>query len=201
VWLYKELILWYNQKNIETGGIPLKKLVACLLALCIMISLSACTSFLGIGTFYETSVDKYGKWENYLDVPTFLPSSVKDYTVHSYSYTLYSYMDVCYEIFVDITVEETEFDRLLESARAHSDSYEEQPADYCDGYMEIVFMDNYEQGKNGEQVGWADIEKVLYNPDTNNVVYVVFHANDTGVYDVKDVAYFNRFSIKADDYS
>ena len=178
----------------------MKRFVAIIVVLCIMISLSACSSFLGMGTFYETAADKYGKWASYLDIPSFLPSSVEEYTVNSYAYTLYSYMDVCYEIFLDVTVEENVFDGLLENARAYSVNYEEQPADYCDGYIEIIFMDYYEQGEKSENVGWADIEKVIYNPDTKNIVYVVFHANDTGVYDVKDVVYFNHFSIAADNY-
>lgn len=179
----------------------MKRFVSILMVLCIMISLPACSSFFGLGTFYEISANKYGKWASYLYIPSFLPSSVEDYTVNSYSYTLYSYMDICYEIFLDISVGENEFDSLLEKARAYSTNYEEQPADYCDGYIEIVFMDHYRQAGNDENVGWADIEKVIYNPDTKNIVYVVFHANDTGVYEVKDVAYFNRFSITADNYS
>lgn len=109
-------------------------------------------------------------------------------------------MDTCYEIFLDITVEETEFDDLIERARAYSDTYEEQPAAYCDGYMEIVFMDAYESWQDRAFVGQAAIEKVIYNPDTGNIVYVVFHADDTGVYQVSDVAYFERFSINADSY-
>ena len=181
-------------------SISVKKCVAILMVLCVIMSLSAC-SFLGIGTFYETTVNKYGKWAKYLDIPSFLPSSVASYKVNAYSYTLYNYMDVCYEIFLDIVVEGDAFDDLLSSARAYSENYEEQPADYCAGYMELVFIDNYERWENGDKVGWADIEKVIYNTDTKNIIFVVFHAQDTGVYDVRDVAYFNRFSINADSYS
>lgn len=165
-----------------------------------------CAFFLSMGTTYETTVSQYGAWEDDLeDVPSFLPESIEGYTVNAYSYTLYSYMDTCYEIFLDITVEETEFNRLLEEAKTYSSSYIERSADYCDGYTEIVFMDVYEKHQTDdpddvEQVGWADIEKVIYNPHTSSIVYVIFHANDTGVYEVADVAYFNRFSINADDY-
>ena len=165
-----------------------------------------CAFFLSMGTTYETSVSQYGAWKDDLeDVPSFLPESIEGYTVNAYFYTLYSYMDTCYEIFLDITVEETEFNRLLEEAKTYSSSYIERSADYCDGYTEIVFMDVYEKHQTDDpddvgQVGWADIEKVIYNPHTSSIVYVAFHANDTGVYEVVDVAYFNRFSINADDY-
>lgn len=179
----------------------MKKLVACLLMIGILVSMSACSSFFGFGTFYETAAQNYGQWGEDIEAPDFLPADVKDYTVNAYSYTLYSYMDTCYEIYLDITVEEDEFEPLLEQVRSYCDDYVEQKAPYCDGYMEIVFMDDYEPYEDGEQVGQAAIEKVIYNPITNNIVYVAFHAKDTGVYPVKDVAYFNRFSITAEGYS
>ena len=179
----------------------MKRFAAIATVVCMIISLSACTSFLGLGTFYETDGNRYGKWAGYLDVPSFLPECVQKDAVNSYSYTLYSYMDICYEIFLDITVEKNQFDDLLERVRAYSDHYEEQPAAYCEGYTEIVFMDHYDRWENSEQVGWADIEKVIYNADTGNIIYVVFHANDSNVYAVKDVAYFHRFSIDEENDS
>ncbi len=182
-----------------------KRIAACLTLLCVMISTSACSKYLW-GTFRETSEDNYGEWENflggwaeYVEMPSFLPSSVENYTVNSYSYTVFNYLDLCYEVFLDITVEEDEFDELLETTRAYSETYEEQEAVYCDGYTEIVFKDYYENRDNNK-VGHTNIQKVIYNPDTNNIVYEVFYVIDSGVMDVKDVAYFNRFSIEPENY-
>ena len=54
---------------------------------------------------------------------------------------------------------------------------------------------------NGDQVvGFADIEKIIYNPETYRIVFVAFHANDTGVYPLKDFAYFNCFNIDENEY-
>ena len=112
-------------------------------------------------------------------------------------------MDICFEIFLDISVSEEQFGQLLADARSHGE-YTEKEAYYCDGYFEIVFQDDYEiyRGKDDltENVGWADIEKVVYNSETLTIIYVCFHANDTGVYPLTDVAYFNRFSINQENY-
>lgn len=51
-----------------------------------------------------------------------------------------------------------------------------------------------------EQVGIAEIDKVVYNPETFHILYVSFHAEDTSVYDVERIAYFNQFSIAPDEY-
>ena len=114
-------------------------------------------------------------------------------------------MDTCYEIFVDITViTENQFEELITEVKSHPNYAYEKEAYYCDGYVEIVFQDSYDiyHGENDgtENVGWADIEKIFYNSETLNIVYVCFHANDTGVYELDDVKYFNRFSIKEEEY-
>lgn len=180
--------------------IKMIKFLAILTVICAMVSSCGFLSPFGFGTFYETNENNYGEWASFLDIPSFLPDSVNEYKVNSYSYTLYNYLDICYEIFLDITVDENKFDSLLEIAQSYSNDYEERPADYIDGYTEIVFVDKYSEYKNGEQVDWADIEKIIYNREVGNIIYVAFHAHDTGVYDIKDVAYFNRFSIDSDNY-
>ena len=82
--------------------------------------------------------------------------------------------------------------------------FTKKDAYYSNGYTEIVFQDSYEvyhrEDDVESNVGWADIEKVIYNPETLNVIYVCFHANDTGVYNLDEVAYFSRFSILEEDY-
>ena len=156
------------------------------------------------GDKYVDTAQEYGEWESYLDVPSFLPDSIDDYQVNSYSYRLLAFMDICYEIFVDISVTEEQLDRLIASAKEHPDYRCEKEAYYADGYTELVFEDSYEiyhrEADIEPNVGWADIEKIIYNAETLNVIYVCFHANDTGVYDLDDVAYFNRFSIQEEEY-
>ncbi len=69
----------------------------------------------------------------------------------------------------------------------------------------MVYCDEYEKGNTdkqdrSEQVGTAKIDKVLYNVETLDIIYVSFHADDTDVFDVENIAYFNRFAIKPDKY-
>lgn len=171
---------------------------------CMLVLFTGCSE-LGIGTIQETSPAKYGEWEKYHTVPSFLPQKIDDYTVNAYSYTLYNYMDTCYEIFLDITVSEEQFNELIENARQCSDVLIERETYYSEGYTEIVIADMYEKGDINEhdgleQVGIAEIDKVVYNPETFHILYVSFHAEDTSVYDVERIAYFNRFSIAPDEY-
>lgn len=189
----------------------MKKTVFLLLLILIIFSSVGCRAILGFGmllgmeTVHESSPEKYGCWEKYHSVPSFLPEKLDGYTVNSFSYTLYNYFDTCYEVFLDLTVSKEQFYELIENSKSYSDAYTEKSAYYADGYIEIVFADMYENGEIDEydglrQVGNAEIDKVICNSDTCNIIFVSFHAEDTGVYDVENVAYFNRFSISPESY-
>ena len=116
-------------------------------------------------------------------------------------------MDTCYEVFLDITVNEQQFDELVLQAKSHGE-FVEQDAWYADGYTEIVFEDDYHLGHGYFEdcadvtptVGWATIEKVIYNRETLNIIYICFHSWDTCVYEVSDVQYFNHFKIDPQEY-
>ena len=183
----------------------MKRIYIFLLLICVCLFPVGCASTLGIGTFRENSAEKYGEWEAYQTAPSFLPEKIDEYTVNAYSYTLYNYFDTCYEIFLDITVSEAQFNELVDKAEQYSDTYIKTDAYYSEAYTEIVFTDVYEIGginkhDDLQQVGWADIDKVIYNPESFNIIYVSFHANDTDVYDVENISYFNRFSITPEEY-
>ena len=146
--------------------------------------------------------DEYGKWESYLDVADFLPESIDDYTVNKYSYTLEAWLDICFEIYLDITVSEEQFNILISDAKSSYNFIEEKTAYYDEDYHEIIFEDYYKifEDRSHGRVGWADIEKIIYNEETLNIIYVCFHANDTGVYQIDQFEYFNRFEIIEDEY-
>ena len=181
----------------------MKKKISCLIFLTV-IALVFTGCDVGFGEKHVDDPEKYGEWESYLEIPSFLPSSIDDCQVNAYSYTLLAYMDICYEIFLDISVTEKQFEKLIYEAKQSPRYIGERAAAYCEGYFEIVFQDYYEisdfDSDTAKNVSWADIEKIVYNPKTLNIVYVCFHANDTGVYETASVAYFNRFSINEKDY-
>ena len=151
------------------------------------------------GTFYETDPQKYEQ------AAEFFPESIAEYTVNGYSNTRYEYLDSCQEVFLDLTVNEEQFAALLEKARAGD--YLERECYYAEGYYEIVYCDEYKLGEDtvdeSESTGVvyrAHVEKVIYNAETQNVLYEYFWTNDTGVYNLEDVVYFRRFGIDEKEY-
>jgi peptide chain release factor 1 len=70
------------------------------------------------------------------------------------------------------------------------------------GYREIVFRDTFAPyGPAAEAVSEADIEKIVYDPDSGDMVFVRIYSVDAGVYPVAELAYFNRFDISAETYA
>ena len=189
------------RKRNEKGASMKKRSVFSILLLVLSLWLTGCD--MGFGTKHVEDPKEYGKWESYLEIPSFLPDSVEGHQVNGYSYTVLAYMDICYEIFLDLTVSQEALSQILSEARANPSYTGERKAYYCDGYSEIVFEDFYEIHEKEEEkknVGWADIEKIVYHLKSGNVIFVCFHANDTGVYNVDRVAYFQRFSIEEGEY-
>jgi hypothetical protein len=179
--------------------------IAILLALTLCFSLVGCGGDVGFGEKRIVDPEEYGRWESYLSIPDFLPELLEGYRVNGYYYRLFAYMDICYEIFLDITVSEEQLNEILSSARANEKFIREQMAFYADGYSELVFEDYYsicrwDDPSFGINVDWADIDKIIYNEESLNVVFVCFHANDTEVYPLSEVEYFNRFNISEEDY-
>ena len=185
----------------------MKRLIRFLLAAALLLLCNGCdTAELGWGTSHVADPAHYGNQGNYIELPDYFPEAVSEYTVNSYSYTLYAYMDICYEIFLDLTVTEAQFDSLLLHVRALPNIQMEREAYYAEGYYEIVFQDSYslnpdEQFERDPATVWnANIEKVIYNPETFHIIFERFDAFDSGVYPLNEVAYFNRFEIDPYEY-
>ena len=171
----------------------MKKLLALILS--VLLSLAGCEK-------YTVDVAEYGQVANYITFPDYFPETVDTYQVNGYSYRLYAYMDICYEIYLDISVETEEMDRLVAAAKEKRPAYSEQEADYARGYHEIVFRDVFTPyGLEAKEVSEADIEKIVYDPDTGDMVFVRIYSVDAGVYPVEELVYFNRFDISAKTYA
>ena len=172
-----------------------KRALGLLLIVSAIFSMSGCD----FGSKRISDIEQYGQFESYIELPEFFPDSVDGYTVNAYAYHLESWMDTCYEILLDITVAESQFEELLSGVLEQG-----KECYYSEGFYEVIFEDHYdiftEEEDSQQVVGYADIEKIIYNPETNRIVYVALHANDTGVYPLKDVAYFNCFHIDEKEY-
>ena len=175
------------------------KLILFLVLVQICILLCGCDVY--FGRKHVTNPEKYGKIESYLDFPKYFPESIKEYEVNAYSYHVISYFDTCHEVFLDVQLTKEQFDEVISSVREKNEIRYEQEAYYADGYYEIVIQDYFDyRQSDAEDVDWATIEKVIYNPETFHVVFECLHAHDSGVYDVDQVEYFNLFSIKQSEY-
>ena len=167
----------------------MKKWIASALMLAILFSFSGCV-FLFLLTCKSERTDDprdYYSDDCYEKITPWMPASLEPYTVNGFFFGMDLYLDLCYEIFLDLTVTEEQLESILSEARENM-PLSERDAYYAQGYREIVFEDHY------------DIEKVIYDPEALNVVFVCFHANDTGVYNLSDVAYFKRFDIRQEEY-
>ena len=156
-----------------------------------------------MGTFRYDSIEKYQliRKDPFYNAE-FIPCDTDEYTINDFSFINYVYLDTCFEVFLNITVNEEQFEELISQAKSHGE-FIEQNTWYADGYTEIVFEDDYHSGDSTnleKNVGWATIEKIIYNRETLNIIYVCFHSWDTCVYDVDDVQYFNHFNIDPEAY-
>ena len=127
-----------------------------LLIVSAIFSLSGCD----FGSKRISDIEQYGQFESYIELPEFFPDTVDGYTVNAYAYHLESWMDTCYEILLDITVAESQFEELLSGVLAQG-----KECYYSEGFYEVVFEDHYdiftEEEDSQQVVGYADIEKII----------------------------------------
>ena len=180
----------------------MKKLLALLLVFLCMIS-TACGPSDFFGTKFIEDPAAYGKFDSYVEVPAYFPDTIEGYQVNRYAYTVYSYMDVCSEIFLDLTLTQAQFDSLLVRVSAAA-PLREQPADYAEGYTELVFADEYYHDPDEfwakTNVGTATIDKILFDPVALRIIFVSLHAHATGVFELEHLTYFDHFHLTPEDY-
>ncbi|MBQ4602699.1 MAG: hypothetical protein IJB24_07550 [Clostridia bacterium] len=180
------------------------KIVALIaVVLCISLIVSFCCSF---GEVYIDDIGKYGRSRYGVELQNYFPSDIKDYTVNAYSYRVYAYLDISYEILLDITVTEEQLDEIIEGVKKKRPGYIEVESYYADGYKELVFSDEYRIDRSDRAksevatVEHALIEKVVYNTEELRIVFIDFNPFDSYVYPLEEVEYFNIFGIDEEEY-
>ena len=175
-----------------------KSLFSLIMILCIF--LSSCG---GVGSFRTDDANEYLK-DLAIKPCSFLPETIEQYKVNKYVCTKHVYLDDCQEIYLDITVTKEQLKKIIDESQNNSNYKYEKDSYYDEEYKEIVFEDiyriSYENGEETNDVGWADIDKIIYCEKTLNVIFVCFHANDSYVHNVDEVEYFKRFSIDQKEY-
>ena len=177
----------------------MKKIISVIIIICVSVLLSSCD----FGDYHITDPDKYNPKDGNLTVYYF-PESIDKYTVNSYSYNTYRYLDTCTEIFLDITATEKQFENIIQTAEKSSENPVIKQAFYDSDYNEIVFSDYYSKSDDSEKekqsVGNAEIKKIIYNKKSLNIIFEYFYAVDTDVYPLDEVEYFKHFNISENDY-
>ena len=193
----------------------MKKLLALLILLSIPISLCGCTYIFimtvvdgAINGFENPIVKKstedpadYGCYDECVSAPAYLPNSLDGYTVNAFSYSVDSWNDyyTSYEIFLDITVSEEEFTKIINAVNADERTKSSTNAFYGEGFSEIVFSDTFIT-EYGYSIGPSNIEKVIYNSETHEIAFAVLFVGENALRQVSSIAYFKRFNITEQEY-
>ena len=100
-----------------------------------------------------------------------------------------------YNVYLEIRVENN-FDAFIESIK--TGSFTEREFAYDNSFMEILYDENLDYGSENEKLYRGDIQKILYSPSQQIVIFEYFQS--WSYCEVEDVYYFERFNIDIDEY-
>lgn len=156
------------------------------------------------GSYYTEDVSEYGDFVKKYEAPDFLPDTLDDVTVVKYCYTVEAYFSRAVEIYLEVTVPEEDFDDYIKDIMASEESHNIKTAYYDSAYTEIIFKDEYEIYEYEEDdmqiVGLADVQKVIYSPDTCTVIFECLYVDESALLYLDQVVYFARFEIDEYEY-
>ncbi len=129
------------------------------------------------------------------EVYDFFPDNIENYEVIKYDY-FYSYpYHHVYNVYLEIRVENN-FDAFVASFK--TGDFTEREFTYDDNFVEILFNENLDYGSEHEKLYRGDIQKILYSPAQQIVIFEYFQS--WSYCEVEDVYYFERFNIDIDEY-
>ncbi len=147
-----------------------------------------------------TDPAKYGSFNSSVKIPDYYPESISAYTVSRYYYAMNSAPTLAYEIYLDITMPEADFEALMAKVTGDTRQKTTKDAFHSTDYNEIIFSDEYEFEYEEYQVKSANIEKVIYHKTKPRVIFVLFLVEENGEYSLENVEYFKRLRIDPFDY-
>lgn len=148
------------------------------------------------------SPEEYGKFYKKIQIPSYYPNSISEYTVNSYYYAVEEHSELCYEIFLDITVSESEFNTLLQSVKSDGREKKIGTAYHSTEYLEIIFNNDYTPSYSYYgTVENANIEKVIYNEAEGRIIFVLLYVGEDGIYGINEIEYFKKLKISYDKYT
>ena len=176
--------------------------------LCLSLFVNTGCSFFVIGLLSglkdvsESTEDpaKYGDFHNDVKLPAYYPKSISNYKINGFSYKIEKNSTLCYEIFLDLTLSEDDFNLLIANVNADSRSKTVKSAYHSSEYKEIVFSDIFEYDYQ-EYVLDSNIEKVIYKDSEFRIIFVLLYTEELAYYPADNIEYFKKLNIDPQKYS
>ena len=183
-----------------------KIFLAMILCLSLFVN-TGCSFFLisllsGLTDVSESTEDpaKYGDFNKDVKLPAYYPKSISNYKINGFSYKIEKNSTLCYEIFLDITLNEKDFETLISGANADARSKTVKSAYHSSEYKEIVFSDKFEYDHLGYVLD-SNVEKVIYNKSEFRIIFVLLYTEELGYYPADNIEYFKKLNINPQEYS
>lgn len=149
-----------------------------------------------------TDPGKYGEFHDEVKLPPYYPADISGYAVNYYSYTIETGSATVYEIFLDITVSESEFAEIISRVNADSREKTIKGAYHSTEYKDIIFSNKFEYLNDGyTDLDEANIEKVIYNESSRRIIFALLYVEPYSYFDVNDIEYFKRLNIDPAKYN
>lgn len=186
----------------------MKKIIL-MLVLCFSIFCNTGCAFIIWELLTDTSVSektndpqKYGDFHDEVKVPSYYPTTLSDYTVNYYSYSIESDLKLGYEIFLDITVSESAFTEIISRVLSVDQEKTVKDAYHSTKYKDVIFHNEFEYLFDGyEDLDKAYIEKVIYNESDKRIIFALLYVEPYSDFEISDVEYFKRLNIDPAKYN
>jgi len=184
----------------------MKKLLL-VLVLCLSLFANTGCAFVLLSAIFTasdrvTDPNEYGDFHRSVDVPSYYPDSISGYTVNDYCYVIEKDARLCYEIYLDLTLDKADFDKLLSDVSADSRNKTVKGAYHSSDYMDVIFHDDYELSYDSYGiVDSAHIEKVIYNEEESRIIFSLLYIEKESYYYTDSIEAFKKPNIDPEKYA
>ena len=156
----------------------------------------------GLATPKDCYASATRDFENYYEVKadkvSYFPDEVKDGEVIAFSYYYCNYWDSVREVYLEVKYSSDEFDRIYSEYGEKEESYFGESLEQVriDAEYERLELHEYESGE--VEIGYADIKIVIFDKDSNTVIY--YYLSSTDFLELDRCYLVERFDIDILDY-
>lgn len=147
-----------------------------------------------------TDPEKYGEFHDSVNVPAYFPGDISGYTVNNYCYAIEKGTYLCYEIFLDITLSEEDFTKVLSAVTSDGRTKVIKGAYHSDKYNDVIFSDEFTYDLHS-YVEKANIEKVIYSEEKSRIIFTLLYVEENSFYHIDNVEFFKKLNITPEAYA